>query len=363
MIVRQTKKSGIFEDELKQNLDDILKIIDLRSDTVTKPSPEMRRAMYDAEVGDDVFKEDPTVNEFQEYAADLLGFESALFVFSGVMGNQLCLKTHTQPHDEVICDAESHIFYYESGSPAVLSGLQLFPVFTKDGIMTPELVAPAIRPLEAYYMPRTRVIALENTHNRRMGRVYPLETIEKLEKFVHEKGFIFHLDGARVWNAAVSLGVEPKEITSHFDSVSCCLSKGLGAPVGSVIAGNRDFIKEAFRFRKAWGGGARQVGVLAAAGLYALKNNIPRLHEDHENAGFMARELANMPQYEIDSDAVQTNILIFKHRTKSPEVLIAECEAEGLRFLPGPIGTVRAITHMDVNKDQIIEALNILWRL
>ncbi len=339
-----------------------MKIIDLRSDTVTKPSPEMRKAMYEAEVGDDVFHEDPTVNEFQEYAAQLLGFEAALFVFSGVMGNQLCLKTHTQPHDEVICDAESHIFYYESGSPAVLSGIQLFPIFTKDGIMTPELVAPAIRPIEAYYMPRTKVVALENTHNRRMGKVYPLETIKNLQKFVKGNGFKFHLDGARVWNAAVKLGVEPGEITSQFDSVSCCLSKGLGAPTGSVIAGSKEFIKEAFRFRKAWGGGARQVGILAAAGLYALKNNISRLEEDHINAKFMAQELENMPQYEIDSSAVETNILIFKHKTKSPQTLMAECEAEGLRFLPGPVGTVRAITHMDVDKSDITDALNILWR-
>jgi threonine aldolase len=318
--------------------------------------------MYEAEVGDDVFKEDPTVNEFEEYAAELLGFESALFVFSGVMGNQLCLKTHTQPHDEVICDAESHIFYYESGSPAVLSGLQLFPVFTPDGILTPENIFPAIRPIEAYYMPRTRLVAIENTHNRRGGRVYPLESIIKLKDYVKDKGLIFHLDGARVWNASVYLGVEPKEITSHFDSVSCCLSKGLGAPIGSVIAGSKDFIKEAFRFRKAWGGGTRQVGILAAAGLYALKNNINRLSEDHLNAKCLAEGIANLPQYEIEVSLVQTNILIFRHKTKSPEVVMNECATEGLRFLPGPIGTIRAITHKDVSLDEIKEAVKILAR-
>ncbi len=337
-----------------------MKIIDLRSDTVTKPSQEMRKAMYEAEVGDDVFNEDPTVNEFQEYAADLLGFEAALFVLSGVMGNQLCLKTHTQPHDEVICDAESHIFYYESGSPAVLSGLQLFPVFTSDGILTPEAVTPAIRPIEAYYMPRTKVLAVENTHNRRMGKVYPLDKLDELRDFAKEKGIKFHLDGARVWNAAVKLGVEPKSITSKFDSVSCCLSKGLGAPIGSVIAGNKDFIKEAFRFRKAWGGGTRQLGVLAAAGMYALKNNISRLADDHANASLLAEEIANMPQFEIDSTKVETNILIFKHNKKSPAEIISECESLGLRFSPGPIGTVRAITHLDVDKNDVIEAVKIL---
>jgi len=316
--------------------------------------------MYEAEVGDDVFNEDPTVNEFQEFAADMLGFEAALFVLSGVMGNQLCLKTHTQPHDEVICDAESHIFYYESGSPAVLSGLQLFPVFTPDGILTPESVSPAMRPIEAYYMPRTKVLAVENTHNRRMGKVYPLDKLDKLQVFAKEKGIKFHLDGARVWNATVKLGVEPKSITSKFDSVSCCLSKGLGAPIGSVIVGSKEFIKEAFRFRKAWGGGTRQLGILAAAGLYALKNNISRLVDDHLNASLLAEEIANMPQFEIDPAQVETNIIIFKHNKKTPAEVISECEIKGLRFSPGPIGTVRAITHLDVAKENIIEAVKIL---
>ncbi len=323
----------------------------------------MRKAMYEAEVGDDVFNEDPTVNEFQEYAADLLGFEAALFVFSGVMGNQLCLKTHTQPHDEVICDAESHIFYYESGSPAVLSGLQLFPVFTPDGILTPANITPAIRPVEAYYMPRTKVVAVENTHNRRMGRVYSLQQLKDLREGVKGKGLIYHLDGARVWNAAVKLGVKPKEITSLFDSVSACLSKGLGAPIGSVIAGNRDFIKEAFRFRKAWGGGTRQVGILAAAGMYALQNNIDRMADDHENARVLAEAIANMPHFKINASAVQTNILLFSHTSKTPEMVIAECEREGLRLSGGPIGTVRAITHLDVNREGINKAIEILNRI
>ncbi len=323
----------------------------------------MRKAMYEAEVGDDVFNEDPTVNEFQEYAADLLGFEAALFVFSGVMGNQLCLKTHTQPHDEVICDAESHIFYYESGSPAVLSGLQLFPVFTPDGILTPANITPAIRPVEAYYMPRTKVVAVENTHNRRMGRVYSLQQLKDLREGVKGKGLIYHLDGARVWNAAVKLGVKPKEITSLFDSVSACLSKGLGAPIGSVIAGNRDFIKEAFRFRKAWGGGTRQVGILAAAGMYALQNNIDRMADDHENARVLAEAIANMPHFKINASAVQTNILLFSHTSKKPEMVIAECEREGLRLSGGPIGTVRAITHLDVNREGINKAIEILNRI
>ncbi|KAB2909275.1 MAG: aminotransferase class I/II-fold pyridoxal phosphate-dependent enzyme [Ignavibacteriales bacterium] len=337
--------------------------IDLRSDTVTKPSEGMRKAMYDAETGDDVFGEDPTVNKFQEYAAELLGFEAALFVFSGVMGNQLCLKTHSQPHDEVICDAESHIFYYESGSPAVLSGLQIFPVFTPDGILTPEAVLPAIRPKEAYYMPRTKIVAVENTHNRRMGKVYSIEQIDTLCGFVRSHNLIFHLDGARAWNAAVYLGVEPKEITAKFDSVSACLSKGLGAPIGSVIAGTKEFIQEAFRFRKAWGGGTRQLGVLAAAGIYALQNNRERLADDHRNAQTLAEAIANMPQFRIDAQRVETNILLFSHTSKSPEEVINECEEKGLRLSPGPIGTVRAITHLDVSKNDIIAAIEILRKV
>ncbi|MHB9041789.1 MAG: threonine aldolase family protein, partial [Melioribacteraceae bacterium] len=223
------------------------KIIDLRSDTITKPSQEMRKAMYDAEVGDDVYKEDPTANELEKYAAELLGKEAALFVASGVMGNQICLNVLTQPGDEVICEKDAHIFQYESGSPAALSGIQLSLVDGTNGVFTPEQVEPLIRPESAYYMARTKVIEVENTHNRAGGTINPIGNIKALSELAKKYNLYFHLDGARIWNASVETGISPADYAKHFDSVSCCLSKGLGAPIGSIIAGSKDFIKEAYR--------------------------------------------------------------------------------------------------------------------
>jgi threonine aldolase len=325
------------------------KIIDLRSDTVTKPSEAMRKAMYEAEVGDDVFKEDPTINKLEEYAADLLGKESALFVSSGVMGNQICLNVLTDPGDEVICERDAHIFNYESGSPAALSGIQLHPVAGKNGVITASDIELLIRPSSAYYMPRTKVIALENTHNRASGGVYPLEKIVEMKQLVEKYKLTFHLDGARIWNASVATGIPVKEYTSHFDSISCCFSKGLGAPVGSIIAGTKDFIKEAYRIRKAWGGGMRQAGVLAAACLYALKNNINRLSEDHEKAGILANAIDENSNFEIDINSVQTNILIFKPLNLSVEETIKRCKDSGLLLSVGKVDSLRAVTHLDVS--------------
>lgn len=227
-------------------------MIDLRSDTVTKPSAGMRQAMYNAEVGDDVFKEDPTVNKLEEHAAELLGKEAALFVPSGVMGNQICLNVLTNPGDEVICEKESHIFNYESASPAALSGIQLYPIEGKLGIFTADQVEPVIRPPNAYYMPRTKVIEIENTHNGSGGTICPMENILALKKLTEKYRLKFHLDGARIWNASVVTGISVKEYASHFDSISCCLSKALGAPVGSIIGGTKDFIREAYREEKLW---------------------------------------------------------------------------------------------------------------
>ncbi|MDO8549432.1 MAG: low-specificity L-threonine aldolase [Ignavibacteria bacterium] len=336
------------------------KIIDLRSDTVTKPSEAMRKAMYEAEVGDDVFKEDPTVNKLEEYTADLFGKEAALFVSSGVMGNQLCLNVLTNPGDEVICERDAHIFNYESGSPAALSGIQLHPVDGKNGVLTTEQVEPLIRPSSAYYMPRTKVIALENTHNRASGAVYPIEKIIEMKQLVKKYNLLFHLDGARIWNASVASGISVKDYAVHFDSISCCFSKGLGAPVGSIIAGTKDFIKEAYRVRKAWGGGMRQAGVLAAAGLYALKNNIDRLSEDHEKAKILAKAINENPSLEIDINSVQTNILIFKPLKISVDQAIKLCKEKGLLLSVGRIDSLRAITHLDVSSDDIDRAIKIL---
>uniref|UniRef100_A0A7V3E6U9 Aminotransferase class I/II-fold pyridoxal phosphate-dependent enzyme n=1 Tax=Ignavibacterium album TaxID=591197 RepID=A0A7V3E6U9_9BACT len=337
-----------------------MKIIDLRSDTVTKPSQEMRKAMYEAEVGDDVFKEDPTVNRLEAYAAELLGKEAALFVTSGVMGNQICLNVLTNPGDEVICERDAHIFNYESASPAKLSGIQLLPVEGKDGVITAEQVEPLIRPSSAYYMPRTKVIEVENTHNRASGAIWPLEKIIDLKNLAKKYNLFYHLDGARIWNASVATGISVKEYASHFDTVSCCLSKGLGAPVGSIIAGTKEFIKEAYKIRKSWGGGMRQAGILAAAGLYALQNNIERLKEDHEKAKYLAQRISENPNLEINLDAVQTNIILFKPLKLSVEEGIKRCKDEGLLLSVGKIDLIRAVTHLDVSFDEVRKAADII---
>lgn len=335
-------------------------MIDLRSDTVTKPSEAMRKVMYNAEVGDDVFKEDPTVNKLEEFAADLLGKEAALFVTSGVMGNQLCLNILTSPGDEVICERDAHIFNYESGSPAALSGIQLFPIDGKNGVITPEQVEPIIRPTSAYYMPRTKVIEVENTHNRASGAIWPIENIIALKILAKKYSLFYHLDGARIWNASVATGISVKEYTSHFDTISCCLSKGLGAPVGSIIAGSKEFIKEAYRKRKSWGGGMRQAGIIASAGLYALQNNIERLKEDHEKAKFLAERIHANPNLDIDLKAVQTNILLFHPKKISVDDGIKKCKEKGLLLSVGKIDLIRAVTHLDVTDQDIIKAADII---
>ena len=330
--------------------------IDLRSDTVTKPSKEMLKAMVEAEVGDDVYKEDPTVNELERYTAELLGKEAALYVPSGLMGNQICLNVWTNPGEEVLCEMGAHIFQYESGSPAALSGIQVTPIIGKRGILTAEQIEPMIRPRSAYYMPRTKVIEVENTHNRAGGSIQPIENIKAISQLAKKYNLIFHMDGARLWNASVATGISLAEYASHFDSMSVCLSKGLGAPIGSVIAGPEDFITEAFRVRKAWGGGMRQVGIIAAAGLYAIKNNIERLKEDHEKAQVLAKEISQIENLEIDLNTVETNILMFTPKTMSVADALAKCEDKGLRMGEGGYGRIRAVTHMDVNFDDINKA-------
>jgi len=336
-----------------------MKYIDLRSDTVTKPSPQMRKAMYEAEVGDDVFKEDPTVNKLEKYAAELLGKEAALFVASGVMGNQICLNVHTQPADEVICESDSHIFNYESGSPAALSGIQLLPIIGKKGVFTPEQTEPYIRPKSAYYMPRTKIIEIENTHNRAGGTIHPIKNIIALKKLADKYGLKTHLDGARIWNASVETNISEAEYASHFDSISCCLSKGLGAPVGSIIAGSKEFITEAFRVRKSFGGGMRQVGILAAAGLYALENNRDRLKEDHQQATLLAEKINEISNLKVDLKSVQTNIVIFETHKLSVEEALLKCKEKGLLLSVGRVGSLRAITHLDITDSDINKTISI----
>jgi threonine aldolase len=335
-------------------------IIDLRSDTVTKPSAEMRKAMYDAEVGDDVYGEDPTVNRLQDYAAELLGKEAALFVASGVMGNQICLNVLTRPGDEVICERTAHIFLYESGTPAKLSGIQLSLVEGNKGIITPEQIEPLIRPESAYYMPRSRVIEIENTHNVAGGIIIPIDNIKSIKELADRYNLFMHLDGARIWNASVAANISVAEYANYFETVSVCLSKGLGAPIGSIIAGDKAVIKEAFRVRKSIGGGMRQVGIIAAGGLYALMNNIERLAEDHAKAGILAEHLLKLESVDIDPGSMRTNILMFKPLNKKVDDVIAELKKKGLLAGQGGYDIVRLVTHMDISNGDIDRAKQIL---
>lgn len=339
------------------------KFIDLRSDTVTKPSSEMRKAMYDAEVGDDVYGEDPTVTKLQKYVAELLGKEAALYVPSGTMANQICLNVLTNPGDEVICDRDAHIFQYESGSPAALSGLQLSLVDGVRGVFTPDQVEPLIRPTSAYYMARTRVIEIENTHNRAGGTINPIENIKSISALAKKYNLFMHLDGARIWNASVVTNISPAEYAGHFDSVSVCLSKGLGAPIGSVLAGTKDFVKEAFRVRKAWGGGMRQVGVIAAAGLFAVQNNIARLKEDHDKAKILAQGLSKISRIRINPENVETNILMFTPKNITIEDFQMNCKEAGLLIGTGKVGEIRVVTHVDVSFEEINEAVKIVEKV
>jgi threonine aldolase len=324
----------------------------------------MRKAMYNAEVGDDVYKEDPTTNELEKYAAELLGKEAALYVPSGVMGNQICLNVLTQPGDEVICEKDAHIFQYESGSPAALSGLQLSLVDGGMlGIFTAKQIEPLIRPESAYYMARTKVIEIENTHNRAGGTINSIQNIKSIAELAKKNNLLMHLDGARIWNASVETGISPAEYAKHFDSVSCCLSKGLGAPIGTIIAGTKDFIKQAYRVRKGWGGGMRQVGFLAAAGLYALKNNIPRLKEDHQKAKIFADKLSKIPGLVVNKELVQTNIVMLSPLKISADQFLLKTKDLGLLLGTGKVGVIRAVTHMDVSFEEIEEAIRIIEKI
>jgi len=334
-----------------------MEIIDLRSDTVTKPSQEMRDAMLTAEVGDDVYGEDPTVNLLQERVADILGKEAALFVPSGVMANQIALKVHTQPGDEVIVESESHVFNYETAGAAFLSNVQLCTVKGNRGILNAEQVAQAIRS-NIYYNPKTSLVCLENTHNKAGGTIYPLEEIQKIHDLARNRKLALHLDGARLWNASVATGIAPKEYAQYFDTVSVCFSKGLGAPVGSALTGTRERIEMARKYRKIFGGGMRQVGILAAGALFALDHNVKRLKEDHDKAKLLAKELSKLPAIHLDLNSVQTNIIIFNinGRSESAEELINKLKANGILISEMGISTLRAVTHLDVSMEQIKRA-------
>ena len=337
-------------------------IIDLRSDTVTKPTPEMRKAMSEAEVGDDVYSEDPTVNRLEEMAAGMLGFEAALFVPTGSMGNQVALAVHTRPGEEVVCDADSHILHYEMAAMAALSGLLPRVLITVGGFPSAGQVSEAIQP-DIGYLSRTGLVSMENSHNRGGGAVMEVEKQREVQEAAHLKGVPVHLDGARIFNAAIALGVDVSEVAAGFDSVMFCLSKGLGAPVGSLLCGSVDLIKEARRIRKRFGGGMRQVGVLAAPGLVALEKMTGRLVKDHDTARSLAEGLAQQTGIEIPVDP-QTNILIFTvgpewFGEKIPETgdfagwFVRHLKENGILALALDKNKVRMVTHYDLPEDTV----------
>ena len=341
-----------------------MQMIDLRSDTVTQPSQEMRAAMAQAEVGDDVFGEDPTVNRLQEMAAELLGKEAALFVSSGTMANQINLRVLAHPGEEVICDAGAHSFRFEGGAGCALSGLSFYPLPGQRGLLSPEQVASAIQP-DNIHMPETRVVALENTSNKGCGACYSMATIEAIARLAKEHGLMMHLDGARMFNACAAAGYSPRELASHFDTVSFCLSKGLGAPVGSMVVSSKANIKRALRERKRLGGGMRQVGILAAAGIYALEHNLERLSQDHERAQKLAQALAGLKGARIDPQTVETNIIIFDISPSgmSPQEVCQRLSLEGVGVIPFGGDNLRAVTHLQIDDAQVEQAITAFRRI
>ena len=339
-------------------------VIDLRSDTVTKPSPEMRRAMAEAEVGDDVYAEDPTINRLEKRAAEIFGREAALFVPSGTMGNQIAIKLHTHHGQEAICEARSHVFEYEMAMMAHFSGVVPRTAATENGIITWNDVKPKIR-TKSYHGAATALVSLENTHNLAGGSVTPPEVFDEVCDNSHNVGLAVHLDGARVFNASVALGIPVAQLTAKADTVMFCLSKGLGAPVGSLLVASAELIDRARIYRKALGGGMRQAGVLAAAGLIALEQGPQKLARDHDNARFLAEGLSRIPGIKINPAKVQTNILICD--TTGTGITAAELSARLVRrgVLASAFGPyiIRFVTHLDVSREQCAQALEIIASL
>jgi threonine aldolase len=334
--------------------------IDLRSDTVTRPSAAMRAAMAAAEVGDDVYGEDPTVNLLEKRAAEAFGREAALFVPTGTMGNQIGIRLHTQPGQEVIAESRAHILDWEMATTAVFSGCLVRAVPAERGILTWKHIEPAIHERGAFRA-ATGLIEIENTANLAGGTALPLQVLEEIWEGAKERKLPTHLDGARIFNAATALGVDVKTLTRGFDTVMFCLSKGLGAPVGSMLVGSAELMAQARIFRKALGGGMRQAGVLAAAGLIALEQGPKRLHEDHANARLLAEALAKMESVEIDPDAVETNIAIFRLTGRlSAQELVARLKARGI--LTSSLGpdSIRLVTHLDVDRASCVRAAEAL---
>jgi len=334
-------------------------IVDLRSDTLTLPTPEMREAMARAEVGDDVWEEDPTVKRLEAEAARRMGKPAGLFVASGTQGNLVSVLAQTEPGQEILCDLDAHVFHYEVAGAAVIGGVQTRPVKTARGFLSPAQVREAIRPANIH-IPPTGLVCLENTHNRHGGTCCTPEEIDAVADVAHAAGVAVHLDGARLFNAAVALGRQACEFTRRVDSVTFCLSKGLAAPVGSVVCGSPELITRARRFRKMLGGGMRQAGVLAAAGLVALERMIDRLADDHANARSLAEGIAGLPAVRLDVSTVQTNIVIFfVERENGVAELVERCAARQVRIYAIGPASIRCVTHKDVDADDIGRTLEV----
>ena len=339
--------------------------IDLRSDTVTRPTPGMRQAMAQAEVGDDVFGDDPTVAKLEQKVADLLGKEAALYVPSGTMSNQLAVNIHCQPGDELLCEAYCHIYVNEAGGPAVLSGVTCRTFEGDHGILDLSQLEDKIRNPDDPHLVKTRLVCLENTHNRGGGRIYPIEKIEAISQWAQKNGLIMHMDGARLWNAIVASGISAREWGKHFDTVSVCFSKGLGAPVGSALAGPKTMIAKARRQRKLFGGGMRQAGIIAAGCIYALDHHVDRLADDHRNAQILAQSIADTPGLSLDPGEVDTNLVWFHidPSVGTAKDIAARLKQQGVLVHAAGAQKIRACLHLDVSKAQAERAADALRNL
>ena len=340
-------------------------MIDIRSDTVTQPTEGMRKAMLEAEVGDDVLGDDPTVIELQNKAAELLGKESALYVPSGTMSNIVATRTHTSPGDEIVTEAHSHIYRYEGGAFAALSGCSVALVDGKNGLMTSEQVSSSIRKAEGSlsHYPNGSLVCVENTAQGGGGSVYSQEAIDDICKVAREKDCKLHMDGARLFNASVASNTDPARMVRDFDSISICLSKGLGAPIGSVLVGSKEDLAQAHRWRKMFGGGMRQAGMMAAAGIYALENNIDRLREDHRRARKFAEALVEMPNFSVNLDTVQSNIVyigVGKGRSKQ---MIEKLAKQDIDILDTDDSTIRAVFHLHIGDEDLEKIIEVFAQL
>ena len=334
-------------------------VIDFRSDTVTKPGSEMLKAMMSARVGDDVFGEDPSINELEEMCASMFGMESGLFCPSGTMTNQIAIKCHTQPGDEVICDENSHIYQYEGGGIAFNSSASVKLLYGDRGRINADQVRAAINPSNDNHKAHTSLVCLENTSNRGGGSCYDLEEIKKIKQVCVENDLVLHLDGARLWNAMVAKNEEPKQYGEIFNSISICLSKGLGCPVGSVLIGKKDLIKKARRVRKVLGGGMRQAGFMAAAGIYALQNNIERLKQDHGHAKRIGDAIAKSPIAKTVVP-IETNIIIFETATATAQALVDKLKEKQILCYATAPNKVRFVVHLDITSEMVNKTIEII---